>query len=136
MNIAAARQRDLAVGAQRELAARTAAVIVGVDLAGIDRQRAGADIDAAAAAEPGRVADIELGAALDAERAKTRRRHARALRRVDRHLANARHAGNVDRAGGRSQHRLRAAHRILADRHAGAADETEALPGDRKRTRL
>src|SRR5204863_8930922 len=58
----------LRLASQRDDPARARTVIVGADLAGVDRHGPGMDEDAAAGGKKARIADIELRAALDVDR--------------------------------------------------------------------
>jgi len=86
--------------AQGEHPARLGTVIVGADLAGVDRQCAGMDEHAATGAEAAGIADIEFGAALDVNGPKIGHRQSGRIAWIDRHLAGAGNAGHMNRAGG------------------------------------
>src|SRR6516165_7350533 len=92
-------QRYAPIAAQGKDPARTRAIVVGVDLAGVYPEGPGTDEHAAAAGEAAGIADVERGATLDGHRAKARHRQSRGVARVDRHFAGAGGARDVDRAG-------------------------------------
>ena len=100
MNRGAVGKSYLRLASQRDDPARARTVIVGADLAGVDRHCPGMDEDAAAGGKKARIADIELRAALDVDRPEIADRQGGSVAGIDRHLTASGGARHMDRAAG------------------------------------